>query len=78
MFLGESEAGARVRISGREIELTPEEFDMGRDAVVRIEAARKAEEKQAASLLPATSTAKKSIPTISNIFSDEVVGSDEE
>ncbi|MDQ7776925.1 MAG: hypothetical protein Q4615_14165 [Paracoccus aminovorans] len=56
VFLGETEAGARVRVQGREIDLTPEQFDAGRDAVARIEEERKRAEqeaKQAAKALPA-------------------------
>lgn len=56
VFLGETEAGARVRVQGREIDLTPEQFDAGRDAVGPIEEERKRAEqeaKQAAKALPA-------------------------
>ncbi|TNE66850.1 MAG: PLxRFG domain-containing protein [Rhodobacteraceae bacterium] len=41
VFLGETETGAKVRISGQEVDLTPQEFDMGRNSVVQIEAAQK-------------------------------------
>ena len=47
MFLGETEAGARVRVQGREIDLTPEQFDALRDAAPQIEDARKQAEKAA-------------------------------
>lgn len=56
VFLGETEAGARVRVQGREIDLTPEQFDAGRDAVGPIEEEQKRAEqeaKQAAKALPA-------------------------
>lgn len=42
VFIGESPNGARVRIAGREVELSPEELDIGRDAAQRIGAAQKA------------------------------------
>lgn len=38
VFLGETPNGARVRIGGNEVELSPQEFDMGRDAARGIEA----------------------------------------
>ena len=47
VFLGETEAGARVRVQGREIDLTPEQFDALRDAAPQIEDARKQAEKAA-------------------------------
>lgn len=53
VFMGETADGARVRIAGQELDLTPEEFDMGRDAVAQIEAVQKAQadaEKAASSL----------------------------
>ncbi|UFM64251.1 PLxRFG domain-containing protein [Paracoccus sp. MA] len=56
VFLGETDSGARVRVQGREIDLTPEQFDAGRDAVAQIEAEQKraeAEAKAAGKALPA-------------------------
>ncbi|SEN87057.1 hypothetical protein SAMN04489859_102010 [Paracoccus alcaliphilus] len=43
VFMGETpEGNARVRVSGQQIDLTPQKFDMVRDNVARIEAAQEA------------------------------------
>lgn len=49
VFMGESpEGNARVRVQGQVVDLTPAEFDAGRDAVAQIEADRAQAEKEGA------------------------------